>query len=60
MTEFWFVCFFLDWKQPVYVYMFTDPGSPVQKIDGVTPVVLNMPAEGREAHAHIEPGHLHT
>lgn len=34
--------------------------SPVQEVDGVAPVVLNVPAEGGETHPHIEPGHLHT
>ena len=33
---------------------------PVQEVDGVAPVVLDVPAEGGEAHAHIEPGHLHA
>lgn len=32
---------------------------PVQVIDGVAPVVLNMPAEGRKHHSHIKPGDLH-
>lgn len=27
--------------------------SPVQEVDGVAPVVLDVPAEGREAHAHV-------
>lgn len=32
---------------------------PMEIVDGVAPVILNMPAEAREAHAHISPGHLH-
>lgn len=32
----------------------------MQEVDGVAPVVLDVPAEGGETHAHIEPGHLHT
>ena len=33
---------------------------PVQVVDGVAPVVLVVPAEGGEAHAHVHPGHLHA
>lgn len=29
---------------------------PVKIVYGVAPVVLNMPAEGGEAHPHIQPG----
>ena len=36
------------------------PHSPVEVVNGVTPVILNMPTKGREDHAHIEPGHLHA
>lgn len=34
--------------------------SPVQEVDGVTPVVLDVPAERGETHAHIKPGYLHA
>ena len=34
--------------------------SPVQEVDGVAPVVLNVPAERGETHAHIKPGYLHA
>lgn len=33
---------------------------PMKEVDGVTPVVLDVPAEGGETHSHIEPGHLHA
>lgn len=33
---------------------------PMQEVDGVAPVVLDVPAEGGEAHPHVEPGHLHA
>lgn len=33
---------------------------PVKVIYGVAPVVFNVPAEGGEAHAHIQPGQLHS
>ena len=33
--------------------------APVQVVDGVAPVVLNVPAEAGEAHAHVRPRHLH-
>lgn len=36
------------------------PCSPMEVVNGVTPVILNMPAKGWEDHAHIEPGHLHA
>lgn len=32
--------------------------SPVQVVDGVAPVVFNVPAETGEAHAHIQPWNL--
>ena len=32
----------------------------MQVVNGVTPVVLNVPTETGEAHAHIAPGHLHA
>ena len=32
--------------------------SPVQVVDGVAPVVLNVPAETGETHAHIQPWNL--
>lgn len=32
----------------------------MEVVDGVTPVILNMPAKGREDHAYVEPGHLHA
>lgn len=32
----------------------------MQEVDGVTPVILDVPTERGEAHAHVEPGHLHT
>lgn len=32
----------------------------MQVVNGVTPVILNMPAKGWEDHAHIEPGYLHA
>lgn len=28
-------------------------------IDRIAPVVLNVPTEARETHAHVSPGHLH-
>jgi len=31
----------------------------VQVVDGVAPVILNVPAESREHHADIKPRHLH-
>lgn len=34
--------------------------SPVKEIDGVAPVVLDVPAERGETHAHVQPGHLHA
>lgn len=33
---------------------------PVKVVNGVAPVVFNVPAEGWEAHAHIQPGQLHS
>jgi hypothetical protein len=33
---------------------------PVVVVDGVEHVVLHVPAEGGEAHAHIHPGHRHA
>lgn len=33
---------------------------PVQVVDRVAPVVLDVPAERREAHAHVQPGELHA
>ncbi len=33
---------------------------PVQVVDGVTPVILDVPAEGREAHADIKPRQRHS
>ncbi len=32
---------------------------PVKVIDGIAPMVLNVPAEARETHAHVQPGNLH-
>lgn len=32
---------------------------PVQVVDGVAPVIFNVPAESWEHHAHVEPWHLH-
>ena len=32
----------------------------MQEVDGVAPVVLDVPAEGGEAHAHVQPGQLHA
>lgn len=32
---------------------------PVEVVDGVAPVVLNVPAERGEDHPHVEPGDLH-
>lgn len=34
--------------------------SPVQVVNRVAPVVFNVPAEGGEAHSHIEPRELHA
>lgn len=31
----------------------------MQIVDGIAPMVLNVPAEGGEAHAHIKPWELH-
>ena len=31
---------------------------PVEVVDGVAPVVFNMPTETREAHSNVQPGHL--
>lgn len=52
---------------PVYIYQSCNKVlcvfctvSPVEEVDGVTPVVLNVPAEWGETHAYIEPGHLHA
>lgn len=36
------------------------PHSPVEVVNGATPVILNMPTKGWEDHAHIQPGHLHA
>lgn len=36
------------------------PNSPVEVVNGITPVILNVPAKGWEDHAYIEPGHLHA
>jgi len=32
---------------------------PVQVVDGVAPVILNVPAKGGEAHANIKPRKCH-
>ena len=32
----------------------------MQVVDGIAPVILNVPAKGGEAHPHIEPRHLHA
>lgn len=32
----------------------------MQVVDGVAPVVLDVPAEGGEAHAHVQPGQFHA
>lgn len=32
--------------------------APVQVVDGVAPVILVVPAERREAHAHVQPRNL--
>lgn len=40
--------------------MHTGQPIPVQVVDGIAPVVLNMPAKGGEAHPHVQPGHLHA
>ena len=37
----------------------TQSHSPVQVVDGITPVILNMPTETRKAHPHIRPWHFH-
>ena len=34
--------------------------APMQIIDGVTPMVLDVPAKGGEAHAHVAPRDLHA
>lgn len=34
--------------------------SPVQEINRVTPVVLDVPAERGKTHPHVEPGYLHA
>lgn len=31
----------------------------MQVVDGVAPMILNVPAEGGEAHANIKPGQRH-
>ena len=33
---------------------------PVEVVDGVGPVVLDVPGEGSEAHADVAPRHLHA
>ena len=33
--------------------------SPVHVIDGVAPMILDVPTKGGEAHADVAPGHLH-
>lgn len=33
---------------------------PMQVVNGVAPMVLDMPAERGEAHAHIQPGQGHA
>lgn len=33
---------------------------PMQVVNGVAPVVFDMPAERGEAHAHIQPGQGHA
>lgn len=33
---------------------------PVQVVDGVAPMILNVPAESGEYHANIKPRHLHA
>lgn len=35
-------------------------GLPMQIVDGIAPVVLNVPAERGEAHAHVEPRQSHA
>ena len=30
----------------------------MEVVDGVAPVVLDVPAETREAHSNVQPGHL--
>lgn len=32
----------------------------MQVVDGVAPVVFDVPTEGGEAHAHVQPGQLHA
>lgn len=32
----------------------------MEVVDGVTPVILDVPAEGGEAHANIKPGQRHA
>ena len=34
--------------------------APVQVVDRIAPVVLVVPTESREAHAHVHPGHFHA
>ena len=33
---------------------------PVEEVNRVAPMVLNMPTKTRKAHAHIYPGHFHS
>lgn len=37
----------------------TNEVVPVQVVDGVAPVILDVPAEGGKAHAHIKPRQRH-
>ena len=34
--------------------------SPVKIVDRVGPVIFHVPAEAREAHAHVRPGYFHA
>lgn len=36
------------------------PHSPVEVVNGVTPVITQYANKGWEDHAHIQPGHLHA
>ena len=60
----WLLYHFLKYIFEQKIYWRKDsPGfwfTPVQVIDGRGPVVFSVPAEGWEAHANVEPRHLHA
>lgn len=38
----------------------TEKYLPMKVVDGIAPMILNVPAERGETHPHIKPGHLHA